>query len=209
MNKSFSAKVLILLLVVVLGGAVVFFERGGQKKTLKSDVLATVVTPASCYLSPEIDKKITDKNALLAVAKKSPQEIKNALSSIDPITGDEKLNTQKKELDTLSAQQMSEQKPSETAHIQAKKKLDGMTKPVVPSEPTIPAEPIVPSKPVLSAAPVVPTKPTAPVEPTVPTEPVAPIEPIVPSKPVLAAAPVVPTKPTAPVEPTVPTVPVA
>ncbi len=102
MSKSFSAKVLLLLLVIVLGGAVVFFQTGERKKSLTSDVLAPVVTPAACYFQSDLDKKIAEKKTLEDVQQKSVQEIQTALLAVDAtILSEEQLVTQKKELDIL------------------------------------------------------------------------------------------------------------
>lgn len=173
MNKSFSAKVLILLLVVVLGGAALLFQKGGQKKALTSDVLAPIiVTPAACYLQPDLDKKIAEKKTLEEVQQKSASEIQTALATIDAtILAEEPLVTQKKELDVLSAQKMTTEKPSKIAYMQAEKKVNSMVKPVVPTEPTLVAEPVVPVKPTLAPAPVVPRKPVEPKAPVAPPVP--------------------------------------
>ncbi len=157
----------------MLGGAALLFQKGGQKKALTSDVLAPiVVTPAACYLQPDLDKKIAEKKTLEEVQQKSAPEIQTALAAIDAtILTEGPLVTQKKELDVLSAQKMTTEKPSKMAYMQAEKKVNSMVKPVVPTEPTLVAEPVVPAKPTLAPAPVVPRKPVEPKAPVAPAVP--------------------------------------
>lgn len=83
MNKTFSAKILIMVMVVMLGGIAVFFQKENQNKSLTSDVLATIVTPAACYLQSDIDKKIEEKNVLVSAQTGSVQDIQASLGTID------------------------------------------------------------------------------------------------------------------------------